>query len=243
MLYVREWRFVEVSNPCPACGKTLSPEDIKRSVVVVCEGAAETEFVKHLYKKRGGTGIDFARHAGGKTGFGERLKSLGSNRAISQVKCMALIRDTDEDAAAALQEMVDQIGRDDVQAVKPYPIPDALGVRALGLGAAPDVVIQTLPSIGQIGTLETLLFPAFEVAHGGVAHAVRDFLSDTLSKPYPTQGQRSKAELSCMLACVCDKDPAAAVSALWQSKKNLLGLLDDPVFDDLADFLRGLVAA
>jgi hypothetical protein len=150
-----------------------------------------------------------------------------------ETSTVVIVTDSDDDSATSFREIQRQI-RD----VGDYGMPSQPLEVARGRGI-PGVAVLMIPWLDRPGNLETLVLDAMSDANPAVLAEVDKLLGDTV-KTARSIAKNSKAQFSCVVACICDDDPSCAISAMWQSSKGFQGLLRHKSFDNVAEFLKTL---
>lgn len=204
------------------------PKRLAGPSLLIGEGAADAKFFEALISDRGIPGYQTGS-LDGKDSFQSNLEALKASADLAKLKLVVLVRDSDDDQAAAFASICRQVSD------AGYGVPQAPQVRGPSKSSLPPVIVLLLPQASP-GCLETLIYQVLKVKYADVAAEV-----EQLASRVPTGrceiSKRSKALVAYMIASVCVDDPGCAVSYMWGHKKGFRDLLLHPVFDDIAKFL------
>jgi len=206
-------------------------ETYSETRLILCEGESDNAFFRKLMFRRAIGGFQVVEPAKGNTGFGSRLQSIRANRDFGKLKAIIIVSDNDNDLGGSFRAVAQQIhdaGGYGVPRKRKTPkrSPDH-----------PAVAIYMLPSANRKGCLETLITESILSARPNVENCIDDYSRCVGSNGWD-KSKRDKMRLHSLLSVVCENDPAVSTSWMWKDEKGLLNLLDDPAFNQLADFLR-----
>jgi hypothetical protein len=214
--------------------------EIKSTRVILCEGAGDAAFLKHLINSRGLPGfyITYPAHTqpheqGGRDGFKSRLKALKLARGFKDVTDIVVISDNDSSPAASfsrVQELIEEAGD--------FAIPDAPRQVA---GTDPRVYVFMLPTENVAGQLETLClrsctdrWPVVAACVAGYEQCNADYF-----RRWTNNGHIEKMRLRVFLASLCDENPNTSLVHAWSRHVEMIPLNHD-CFNDIANFLSSI---
>lgn len=215
-----------------------NPIKYEKDWLILCEGSSDQALLRELINRR--QLPDFqVQHpfreddgSGGWTKFGRFLLEQWriSQTFQDEVKAILVVADNDSNPQTRFGEIQGQIGSAGGFGVPNRPQEVA---RAAGF---PDVVVLMLPMGGQAGCLEDLLLEAM-YSKWNLRTEVNNYLSSTMARDWPT-GKLAKAQVRCVLAATCRRNPDTPVSRVWRMSEEYHIPVDHHVFNELADFLR-----
>jgi len=196
--------------------ETAKPKAIDQTMVLVGEGVEEVHFFSALLGDLGISGVQ-VEHCNGKDGLGAYLKTLKTRTGFALVRKVAIVRDADEDpaaAAASVEGYIARAGFPESVSVSKLIVPGATAT-----GALENLFLQTIAGQQIEGCIEEYLACATEAT--GIKHA--------------STTNQAKSRVHAWLAA---QDPPDLRLGIAAGK----GLLDwsSPAFDELKAFLRGL---
>jgi hypothetical protein len=210
---------------------------ITQSKVLLVEGKDEENFFKALFNRCGLQYIDIWV-AGGKDKFPAELEAFLLSPNIGNVESYAIIRDADDDRAAAFQSIVALLKNQN----EPYPMEQA----GYGSNEKRCVGVFIMPGNQEEGMLEDLCLmtvaehPAMRCVEGYIA-----CLEQALAAKQPGQSKesgefyfpknRSKARAQAFMASMHESVNAVGLAAqkgAWN--------LDHPILNDLKSFIKTL---
>jgi len=203
------------------------------SKIIVCEGDSDRRFLDVLLQRRNINSFQTVKHASGKGGFTNRLRTIRTNDDFAMIKTIILVRDNDDNPTSSFADIVKQ-----VQKAGDYPVP----TRPLEVAKAKNglgIVIVMLPWTDQEGGLETLVLESISGKEPQVRECLTEYLACTPARSWNTNKQ-SKMLLACMVAGIVEKNPVGSLSYLWNEENNLKNLLDHQCFNKLATFFLSL---
>jgi hypothetical protein len=208
--------------------------------VILCEGASDAAFLRHLIEARGLPNfyVTYPTHddplkPGGRDGFTERLKALRLIRGFEQVTDVLVVSDNDDSPTDKFQAVTELI-----EAAPGYSAPRTPRVAA---GRAPRVTIFMLPTDDTPGQLETLCLESCLSHWPELAGCLNAFIACTPHVAGWRQGPKEKMKMRTMIASICSSDPNTGLTHAW-SRTDEIVPLDHDCFNDLSDFLRAFGA-
>lgn len=225
--------------PTPAIIETLT-----ESYLIICEGPGDRYFFREFVKKRGITGLQVIKHAGGKGGFKARLEEI-EVQIDASIRGILLVIDNDSRPG----KTINFIGRQ-IRDTGLYAEPTARLTPARRAGR-PTIGILSIPwglrggqmRGGRKGNLEKLILDTL-LARGDYTAVVRcleRYQNCTPAKDW-IAGKQAKMKLRCLIAATCKKDPSCNVLDMWETNKGFQPVLLDPGFHVLEDELRKFLA-
>ncbi|HXN54007.1 MAG TPA: DUF3226 domain-containing protein [Candidatus Acidoferrum sp.] len=203
--------------------------------ILICEGSSDVSFFSHLIKKRNLPEFDIFQPnvaegvPSGKGGYKGFLEGLSTILPSKAVKGILIVGDNDLNPANSFQNIQDQI-----TAAGGYGVP-AEPLQLARSNTLPPVVVMMLPWAGVEGVLESLCLEALLGYRPHLKECVDHFSECTQTMEWePTI--RAKMQLHALVSALCKSEPATALTHVW-SKKETIVPLDQPAFDQLANFL------
>lgn len=202
------------------------PRTISQSKLIAAEGKATKLLTEHYLRHLGVQGIQ-VEDFGGHPSFSAQVRAV---RALSgferNVQSFAIVRDAEDDAAAAFQSVCDAL------AAANLPIPNALGAKAAG---HPDVSVFVLPNNEEGGMLETLCVRS--VASDPAAKCVEDYIQCIAAAGLPGPNNIWKARAQAFLA----SRPVAGLAVGWAAGEEYgYWNWEDESFSQFREFLSAL---
>jgi hypothetical protein len=204
--------------------------------VILCEGAGDAAFLKHLIEARGLPNFhitypthDDPQQPGGRGGFTERLKALKLIRGFAKVTDVLVISDNDDSPAKKFQEVAELI-----EAAPGYSAPKTPRVAA---GRDPRVTIFMLPADNTPGQLETLCLESCLNHWQEMTHCLNAFIACNPHLAGWDQGKQERMKMRTMIASICSSDPNTSLTHAWSRTENIIPLEHD-CFNDLSNFLQ-----
>jgi Protein of unknown function (DUF3226) len=210
----------------------------KRPFLLLCEGESDKRFFDRLIENRqieNSFQVWFPHRGndrgGGRSKFGAWLDiAADAEEFIEYVKAVLVVSDNDSDPEKSFAEVLASL-----KEAPAFPVPKKEREVAYVSGAPPLVVLM-LP-IGKKGALETLCLEA-AYKKWPIKPAVDGFALATAANSWSI-GKQSKMKLQCVIAATCEPRPDAGFVGHWWEKNDFHIPLDHPIFDDIADFLKG----
>jgi hypothetical protein len=143
-----------------------APIEINQEVTILCEGAADQNFLKELIKERGGfPPIDFLPpdRFYGRSGFDRMLTALKGAASFPRIKGVLIVADSHNIPSDTFVQIAEQI-----RSVPDFPVPTQPLQPALATPGHPNVAIMLLPDEATPGALESLFAQELEQAHNWV---------------------------------------------------------------------------
>ncbi len=217
---------------------------ITHRYLLLCEGMHDKQFFDHLIIQRGllpcqtasfgfvagapanRDGIDYLEEA-----LNAIVGVPGFNNILEAV---LIVADNDDDPVAAFRKVRRLIR---AAAAHPYPVPTAELTKATG---KPTVVVMMLPWNGMRGALDTLCLLSASNRRRPLATAVDNFATVTGAAAWSAP-KDSKMKLRSLMSAAHQADPYLSAAWVWREGTDLVPL-NDPVFDQIVDFLRDFPA-
>ncbi len=226
----------------------MSQEPIRQEhqFTLLCEGAADQNFVKALLKRRSGypdfNFLDPKEHYGA-TNFEKMLTAIqGDQKSFSRLKGVLIIADS----ASSPDQTIKEIRRQVNQAGK-FPLYTGSNTGTLAAPAAavgtPPVYITLLPTENTPGCLETLCVRVLLEPYAWANACLEKYLGcDQIKANSWSPEKLDKARYHCLVAALHREDPSKAVSNAFRQPQgpNAKPLIDvmDPIFDDIAKRIK-----
>ncbi len=195
---------------------------------VICEGAADVALINQLIKRDRLTGfsVDYTQ---GYQRFKDGVTALTVSSDWPRIKRLVIVGDNDQNPASRLRNARRALLNEGLKA------PDTPGVVLAG---SPSTAIYMMPREGEKGALESLLVEAVIQERPGLDQCLRrlDECAVTNCRDWDA-AKRAKMQFQAAIAITCRVDPSAGAAHIW-SKKPVPISIKNPVFDELAGFLR-----
>jgi|HubBroStandDraft_1064217.scaffolds.fasta_scaffold339752_2 hypothetical protein len=213
------------------------PFTLRHEVVILCEGAADQNFLKALMAQRGGfPPVDFippSEGISGRTGFGPGLRALvGSGVPFARLKGVLCIADSHDDPLATFQFVCEQIEK------AGFPVPGQPLEVAPNTPDRPSVAVMLLPDEATPGALESLLGGQIEAEHDWITECVDAFLQckQIAAHGWPPE-KRAKARFGALVAATCYNDPSRAATYAF-SRAPTVADIGGAIFNGVEQRLR-----
>jgi hypothetical protein len=215
---------------------------LSREIIVLCEGAADQNFLKKLMENRGGfPEVDFlpaTQDHAGRSGFGRGLTAIaGMGLPFTKLRAVLIVADSHTNPAATFAHVCAQI------AGAAFPVPNALMHTAPGADGKPSVTVMLLPEENTPGALETLFARQMASERDWIAECVDAFLKCGESESYALEPEKlAKARFGAMVAATCQNDPSRAASVALRTPPvfDIGGAAFNDVERRLRDFFAGI---
>lgn len=212
----------------------MTSMELKESLVVLTEGAADQNFLRKLSKKRGGFpnyDAPYPTHEiAGKSNFGRMLSGLrGDARGFKRLKGILIALDSQDVPSKSfgdLQKQIEEAGG--------YPVPAKPESVAARTADHPAVGVMMLPDPNKPGALETLCVEEILGRKNWAKACVDSFLScDKIDISKWTIENQHKAHFHCLVAALNSDDPGRAVSWAFKDPKPVIDVMAK-CFDPIA---------
>jgi hypothetical protein len=209
---------------------------IEHDFLIVGEGKGDASFFKHLCSIRHieGFQIEAADGAGKLQAY---LSGLSSRTDFGRVKAIIVVGDNDETPVDSFNQVAKQLKK------AKLPVPqEPLKVKRIkpeGIAIAVMMIPYTFAAGPTKGCLESLLLPAIE-QHKPEVKVCVDTYSTCLAGNL-TKNKQDKFRVRCSIAAMWPEDPNFGLQYALDPAKNMIPL-DNPVFDEVAQFLSGFPA-
>lgn len=207
--------------------------------LVLCEGRRDEAFFHALTEARGLPEFHVTspseEHGGGKSGFLRALKGMAIATGFERITDIVLAADNDEDPDTSFREVIDYLKAEPNlgSPARAIAIPTQPNVRADGEISTTALM---LPWIGIPGSLDSLCLEASSRAHPTQSRCVDIYAGCVGANSWPASKQ-AKMKLRSLFAGTHRRNPDIGFGNVWRDRPNLVPL-EDPCFDQLADFLR-----
>lgn len=208
--------------------------------LLLCEGKADLVVLERLAKiacvdekvKITHPIIDHAiGKSGGRTAFGEYLKSIVVSPDFPNIRAILIVSDSDFDLDKSFKEVCVQLKNEK------FPVPDKPGTIVHDVGM-PKVCVLMIP-IGTRGNLETMCIEA-GYSKCNIKGALDTYIDNTPAKDWPDE-KLSKMRMQCFLAAICKENPNTTLAGVWRYKNDCIPC-DHDVFKDIVSFLSDFEA-
>jgi hypothetical protein len=220
------------------------PIPIGHEITILCEGAADQNFIKELIKERGGfPPIDFlpADRFYGRSSFDRMLIALkGTGDPFSRVKGVLIIADSHDVPNDTFAYICEQI-----RSVPDFPVPRQLLKPAPATPGHPSVAIMLLPDESTPGALESLFAQELENKHKWVTACLDAYLKcGQITAHQWTPEKHAKARYHSMVAALHHADPSRSASTTFTSNPPVMSTKActfDSVEKRIKDFCSAIV--
>lgn len=217
--------------------------------IVLCEGPHDVHFLQSLIATRNLPSFQLAcpkdlydnpieGEGGGRDKFTEYLNGAVATTGFDKVEAILIVSDNDADPARSFTCIQELIGSADpidgfVTPPKKFQAPTSPLTATVGV---PKIAVMMLPWTNIPGALETLCLQAAVRASPKIAACVDEFAKCSDIKAW-SQSKQDKMRLRSLIASQNNKNPDLSLAWLWNKNSGLIPLTD-PVFDQIANFLR-----
>ncbi len=219
----------------------MIPSQLTEPYLLVVEGKSDRAFFKELFSARGISGFQIAypdshdSGGGGRESFGRLLSAVKLVTGFDQLKALLVVTDCDDNEAASIAIVRDQIGLAGEYGVPAEPL--KLAPPPPGAGVPP-VVIVMIPWHGGSGNLETLCLPAALHAWPVSAEPLKQYVASTPAGSWGLS-KASKARIQCLVAVNCHEDPNTPLAHVWSRGLPCQIPVTHGCFDQIANYLSG----
>jgi hypothetical protein len=210
-----------------------------RPFLILCEGVSDKHFFDRLIAKRQIENcfqVKFPHRGDDKTGgrskFGAWLDVVAdSEDFLTNIRAVLVVSDNDD--ASSFTEV-----KKSLEKAEKFSIP--ANVREVAQSTdLPALVILMVP-IDSFGNLESLCLSA-AYKKWPIKHSVDNFTNATDAKNLKS-GKLSKMQLQCVIAATCAERPDAGFVGHWRTAEKFHIPLDESLFDEIVNFLKGFKA-
>ena len=219
---------------------------LEHRFTLLCEGAADQNFVRELLKKRGSypefNFLDPKEHYS-VSNFGRMLGQIqGDLKSFSRLKGVLIIADSASNPGQTVKNI-----REQVREAGNFPLHPSSSMAAPNVPAAttgmPPVHITLLPTESTPGGLETLCVEVLLKQYPWAEACLKKYLTcDQIEASNWSAEKLDKARYHCLVAALYRDDPSKAVSSAFRQPEgsNTKPLIDvmDPIFDDIAKRIK-----
>ena len=214
------------------------------SWVILCEGARDSNFFRHLIRERGlphfavtcpteNTLDGELIETGGRAGFSLALRGFRAGTKWADLSAILIASDNDDDPTKSFGEVQKQIIDAGGYAVPEEPL------KVARIPESVPIAVVMVPWKGEQGSLDTLcLQPMYDKWPNG-RECLDGFCACTSVNTWTSVSKRSKLRVQVLLSAMCPSDPNTTLRYAWSG-----GGRGDPVplqhraFDRVAEFLR-----
>jgi hypothetical protein len=204
-------------------------------VLLLCEGAGDAAFFRHVLDSYEITGFQVAfppRDNPGFDGFAPYLSGMPIRRGYEDLKHIVIVADCDDNAAERFKKVIEVITVSNLTAPKEARRPSK---------GTPAVTVVLLPSNEEPGNLETLLLKTLK-PHDKAACWDKYF--ECLKMDDLRPGVVSKKKAATIIATANNSNPTCTLHYLWSEKNRKYNpfSIEHDAIKELAAVLRGLAA-
>src|SRR6266571_8440526 len=194
------------------------PVAIENEITILCEGAADQNFIRRLIAVRGGfPSIDFLppHRFHGRDGFKDMLIAIkGTGVSFERLKGILIVADSHNKPQGTLKHIQKQI-----QAVPNFSVPAGLGTLSAATEGHPPIAIALLPDEETAGALESLFAKELEMLNPWITECVNAFLKCDQIKAHGWPAEKhAKARYHSMVAALHKADPSRSASTTFTNK-------------------------
>jgi len=217
-------------------------EQISSSLLILCEGDADIEFLRRLLRIRGILGFDVICGRGrdgrcmGESGFRLFFEAISGGAASGPtVKGIIIVRDSDKDGGASFGKVKAML-----KAIPRAPVPErVLEIRKSG--GFPAVGVLLVPWYDRPGTLDTLLLDCISHEHADMVQKCTDEFARCAGAEGWHVCHLSKMKLRCILAALTKGNPGMSVALSLQRTDCIFDVTHASI-DLIADYLKNFAA-
>ena len=206
--------------------------------VILCEGAGDRAFLRHLIEERELPSFYITYPAegdhtqpGGRDGYTAKLKALRLMRGFDDVTDLIVIADNDDSPQRSFETVCELI-----EAAPGYTAPNAAEVP---VGRNPRLTILMLPGDGLAGQLETLCLEACLDNWPELANCLNAFIQCNPSLATWDRGKQEKMKMRTLISSICSTDPNTSLTHAWSRTEQIIPL-QHSCFDGIVNFLRSI---
>jgi len=224
-----------------------SEEKIAHKIVILCEAPDDAVFLRQLLSHNGITGFNVFPNTdltkskgGGNTFWTESLNSVMGDPGFRNVRCIAIVTDSDTDPQEAFAKVRDGISKTSdlpsSRTTRRLPIPDALvNIK----GDDPALVVITVPWADSPGCLESMCYEAASAGNPAMAKCVEDFMVCVDAGTWANANSKAKARLRVLVSGLYEKNPLIWFRDIWDKAPGIIPI-GSGTFSKLVDFFKGL---
>lgn len=206
----------------------MSKKKIHSHVLIVCEGPEDESFINSLIKKRSLPSCHVC-NSGGWTTLAKKLDGIRPSAWFANIQKVLIIADNDDKPDKRFADICAQL--EDFE----FEAPSKPG--ELSKSGHPKICIWMMPSLGELGCLETLLTKPARNVKGGKAKEIDEFLAVVGQDKWTSDVRKSKAWLRAYLAINASDPGVTLVHTFTQSKNKNLFPLDDNSLTKFSNFI------
>jgi hypothetical protein len=215
------------------------PLQITNEVTILCEGAADRNFLQRLMESRGGfPPVDFLpdKKFSGQGGFKPALMALeGTGVSFRKIRGILIVADSAMNPQGTFRAVCRQVRQ------AHFPVPKGPLKIALATAGKPSVAIMLLPDEVTPGALESLFEQQMTVQYPWISGCVDAFLHCGASEAHSWEPEKlAKARYHSMVATAWKDDPSRAASVAFRTPAVLD--IGAPTFDGVEQRLRAFFA-
>jgi hypothetical protein len=197
--------------------------EINHEITILCEGAADQNFIKELIKERGGfPPIDFLPpdRFHGRSDFKRMLDALKGSPSFPSVRGVLIVADSHDIPSDTFIQICDQIRR-----APDFPVPTQLLKPAPPTPGHPSVAIMLLPDEAAPGALESLFAQELEDKHKWITACLDAFLRcGQITAHQWAPEKHAKARYHSMVAALHHADPSRSASTTFTSNPPVMSI-------------------
>jgi 5S rRNA maturation endonuclease (ribonuclease M5) len=199
----------------------LTPEEAKSLLLV--EGYSDQQFYAELMEQVGVYGETYIKMLNGRSDLAKQAKVFLKPSLLAGKRCVAVIVDADHNGAGIAERFSQLLGELTGQVVTCGGWTDG----------RPRVGLFVVPSVGETGEIETLVWKSWAYANGEQAACIEQYVACMKTKGVEPKSPE-KGRVGALLALRNDDDPRLGPGA-----RARVFDFDRPEYDDLKVFLRG----
>lgn len=216
--------------------------EFKHSKLILGEGIEDASFARAFIAARGlrEAEVDSVQDLGGVGGNSAFEKTIAACEPIpgfNNVLDVVILADNDANPAESFENVRRQIenARNGDSMSRRWGDATAVAVKAAG---DPSASIWMWPAPGEMGCLETLIWPIIEDTHPRESACVDAAFACATSDGWP-HSKLHKAKVRCFISLIWRRNPALTLNLLWRDAPDLIPL-NHSSLDDFERFLNAV---
>lgn len=212
--------------------------------VILCEGARDGAFFRHLIRERGLPHFEVTYptentlegeriETGGRQGFSLALRGFRAGTRWMDLSAILIASDNDDDPTRSFREVQQQIVDAGGYAVPQEPL------KVARMSSSVPIVVMMLPWLEERGSLDTLcLQPMYDKWLAG-KQCLDGFCECTGVNTWTSVSKSSKLRVQVLLSAMCPSDPNTTLRYAWSGEGRGEPIpLQHQALDRVAGFLR-----
>lgn len=218
-------------------------EAITEPGLIVCEGPQDAAFFRALLSERGIKGFQVVSPQdvlgeGGKDRFAHAFNGLIPIRGFEQIKLTIFVGDNDDDPAASVAAIRDQLTKTEEFGNPPRKLDVPINLLEKTAGV-PSVALLMIPWANEPGCLETLCWNVASRVKPDLAPCALELIRCAKIEGW-SASKLDKVRLRALMASSYKRNPEISLTFLWDDFPELVPVSDSE-FNRISEFLRSCV--